>query len=43
MDDDHFKKLCQEEAYLALHIVLRMIPAITQKLRQTTGRLVDKL
>ena len=43
MDNSHFKKLCEEESPLALHIVLRMIPAITQKLRHTTGRLVDRL
>jgi len=43
MDKKAFHRLCEEATFIALQIVLRIVHSISQRLRQTTGKLVDFL
>lgn len=43
MDKSGFKKLCSESPAIALQIAVNLISNISQRLRQTTGRLIDSL
>lgn len=41
MDREHFESLTNESPRLALEIALKVIQTISQRLRQTSGRLID--
>ncbi|MEO8402833.1 MAG: cyclic nucleotide-binding domain-containing protein [Gammaproteobacteria bacterium] len=41
MDQEAFKKLCDEASSLALQITLKVVHLLSQRLRHTTGKLID--
>lgn len=41
MDQEAFTKLCDEAASLALQITLKVVHLLSQRLRATTGKLID--
>lgn len=43
MDKENFAKLSVDHAHLALDITIKVLKTVSQRLRQTTGRLTDSL
>ena len=43
MDKVHFEKLCVDHPRISLKLTINLLKGITQRLRQTTGRLIDLL